>query len=246
MQALTSWTRRTRRRFKGWSLRLLEHLERAFLGTIAACGATLLAIVLLAPVRLFVGDIGENGASLLIYGAAIGFSLIALSSLGERSLAWEQDAMDVSMILAGAALLYLLPFTIATLKSLQPGDVARWLARREDYEALDDLMRRAVNDGSMTLLRDGSAALASQAMRRLTSARGTAEAAAPAADVLLSVGRHAVQRTSPDSFRLVVETIIAFTQWCDAPPRYWRPAYRRFNDTLVELYTYEREMREVP
>ena len=62
--------------------------------------------------------------------------------------------MDVSMVLAGAALLYLLRFTIATLKSLQPGNMAQWLASHDDLDSLEDMMRRAIGDKSIALLRD--------------------------------------------------------------------------------------------
>ena len=60
--------------------------------------------------------------------------------------------MDVSMVLAGAALFYLLLFTIATLKSLHPSDLARWLASRDDLDYLEDMMRRAIGERSIALL----------------------------------------------------------------------------------------------
>ncbi|MDP3062069.1 MAG: DUF2254 family protein [Chloroflexota bacterium] len=176
-----------------------------------------------------------------VYLACILWALVLESARGWGPLFWELDAVSIALLLAGAALLYLVPFTIATLKSLQPEGVASMLIRRRDHDALDELLRAAVNDGKPTVVRPALALYTAHVEKRLARSHGAAEEAQRLADLFRNVGRHTCQRKSPDTFQLVLERLATLTEFCDEHPRMWRSAADVFNEAMAELYAYYKE-----
>ena len=176
--------------------------------------------------------------ALAIYLAAIGWSLFVLTIEKGQTGEWEQKSVDVSVILAALALAYLVPFTLATLKSLQPSNIAGWLTQRRDYPALDELMRKAVNDGIMTLLNETMTLISRRGVEDLDESNGEVSDASHIADIYLSIGRHACQRQSPDAVNTVMNHLTQLVTYCNAPPRYWREPADISNEAIIELYAY--------
>ncbi|MDP3061745.1 MAG: DUF2254 family protein [Chloroflexota bacterium] len=176
-----------------------------------------------------------------VYLVCILFALIVESARGWGPLFWEQDAVSIALLLAGAALLYLVPFTIATLKSLQPEQVAGMLIAHRDYDALDEMLRVAINDGKPTVVAPALALYTTHAEVRLARSQGAPEQAERLADLFRNVGRHTCQRKSPDAFQIILRHLAGLTQYCDEPPRLWRAAAEVFNEVMAELYAYYQE-----
>lgn len=204
--------------------------------------ATQLSATVYTPriVRRRLTDFWLWGA-VFIYLAAIGGALLVLSGLGNWLRAEEQDGTNIALILAGAALAYLVPFTLATIKGLDPVGTARWLVERDDQPSLDELMRRAVNEGTLTLLVPALSLFTNRAMIQLERAQGAAAQAQRLVSLFLSVGRHSCQRHNPDALTAVMEQLTALITYCNAPPRLWRGAADIFNEAIKELYFYSEE-----
>ncbi|MBI4308451.1 MAG: DUF2254 domain-containing protein [Chloroflexi bacterium] len=183
-------------------------------------------------------------SAVFIYLAAIGWSLVVLGGIGS----WiptddrvDRVSVNTALVLALAALLYLVPFTVANLKSLQPSSITWRMAQEDDHEALDDLLRKAVNDGAMTVVSTALAAYRTRVIVRLNRAGGTASEATDTAQLYRLVGRHACQRRSPDAVAAVMRQLTALTAYCSDYSRQWRAAADVFNDALKELYSYSEE-----
>ena len=175
---------------------------------------------------------------MFIYLVAIIYSLVELSNFGVWLQNTERDSIDAALMLALVALLYLAPFTLATLKSLEPTNMARRLARRDEYESLDELMRRAVNEGIMVLLNTALTQFTERVKVQLDNFEGEPEKADELSGHFLSVGRHSCQRISPDAVESVMYKLTELIAYCNEPPRYWRQAADVFNEAFIELYMY--------
>jgi len=179
-----------------------------------------------------------------IYVVAVGWSLALLANPAQwlnHAQTRQADVVDTALVLAGAALLYIFPFVLATLKRLRPSYMAKWFIRRDEYRPLDELMRRSINDGMMTLLSGTLGRLAERAQARLEESAGAEGVAEELAGVFLSVGRHACQRGSPDAIEAVMNNLTSLVEYCNEPPRLWRGAADEFNDAAKELYGYAGE-----
>ena len=179
--------------------------------------------------------------AILIYLAAIGWSLVVLSALKGWSHNRQQDSIDVALILAGIALAYIIPFTLAILKGLQPARIARWLIQKDDYVSLEELMRKAVNEGVMTLLLTTLTLFTEKAKKRLADCKGAPHRAEEVSAILISVGRHSCQRRSPDALAEVMKQLTDLIRYCNEPSRLWREAADVFNEAARELYAYSEE-----
>jgi len=164
--------------------------------------------------------------------------LWALESHGKLALQWQNSA-DIGMLLAGAALLYLIPFTIATLHSLDPRRIAVRLAKGASA-ALDDMMRKAVNEPLMSLLEDGLNALRSNTIEDLERNSDTPEerekVITESARLFRSIGRHACQIGNTDAFERVEQTLSSLIKRCNV--RQLRPEANALNGVLFELAEY--------
>lgn len=179
-----------------------------------------------------------------IYLVAIGWSLALLANPAgwlRDAQASQGDVVDTALVLAGAALFYIFPFALATLRRLRPSYMAGWFVKRDNYAALDELVRRSINEGMMTLFTDALGRFAARARNRLDGAAGGAAVAAELAGVFLAVGRHACQRQSPDALGAVMGQLTSLIEYCNEPPRLWRGAADEFNDVVRELYLYAEE-----
>jgi len=182
---------------------------------------------------------------------AVGLYIIAilwaLEAHGEFALQWQKSA-DIALLLGGAALFYLVPFTIATLHSLDPRHIARRLAKGSSA-ALDDMMRKAVNEPLMSLLEDGLNALKSNTIHDLERNSDKPEerekVITESARLFRGIGRHACQATNTDAFERVQNTLSLLTEHC--AQHKWLTEARSFNRDLFELddyfvYTFEEEL----
>ena len=164
--------------------------------------------------------------------------LWALESHGKLALQWHKSA-DIAVLLAGAALFYLFPFTIATLHSLGPRHIAERLAKGSST-ALDDMMRNAVNEPLMSLLGDGLDALRKQTMwnieRNSDAPKERGEIVSEAGPRLLSIGRHACQMRNVDAFESVQDTLGFLIKHCTE--RKWRNEANLLNGIAFELDDY--------
>lgn len=174
---------------------------------------------------------------------AVGLYLLAILwamfSHGKLVLLGPKNT-DIALLLAGAALLYLIPFTIATLRSMDPARIAETLARRQEDAALDDMMRKAVNDALMSVLADGLRALVTQTRHRLDAAQVATgvktELARGAGARFMSIGRHACQRRNTDALEAVQSALGVVIEY--ATEKRWRDAANTLNGVATELEDY--------
>lgn len=176
--------------------------------------------------------------AVVVYLACILFALIVESARGWGPIFWEQDAVSIALLLAGAALLYMVPFIIATLKSLQPERVAEMLIAHRDYDALDEMLRGAINDGKLTISVRAINIYTAHVRMEMARATGSAETALKLAALFRQVGRHAWHRNSSDAVELLILRLGELAAYCDEHPRLWRAAADVFNEALEELYSY--------
>ncbi len=152
---------------------------------------------------------------------AVGLYLVAIvwamKSHGKLMLQWQESA-DIALLLAGAALLYLVPFTIATLHSLDPRRIAARLAK-ESAITWDDMMRRAVNESLLSVLADGLNALKSKTIEDLKRNSAVPDARRELIEGvgtrLWSIGKHARQVKNADALDFVQYTFGSLIKYCD-------------------------------
>ncbi len=79
-------------------------------------------------------------SAVLLYLVAIGWALLVLSGKASWVQKWDLTAANIAIVLALTAFAYIVPFTVATLRSLQPEQIARWLLEDNDLDSLDEMM----------------------------------------------------------------------------------------------------------
>jgi uncharacterized membrane protein len=67
--------------------------------------------------------------AVFIYGATIACCLVLLSGWGTFLPLWKVRGVNLALVLTGAALVYLVPFTLATLRSLSSGTTTSGIRR---------------------------------------------------------------------------------------------------------------------
>jgi hypothetical protein len=182
--------------------------------------------------------------AVFIYLLAIIWSLFVLSAMGNLSRDIARTDINIALLLAVIALIYIVPFTIATFKNLQPNRVAKWLIEKDDYDSLDELMRKAINDGTITLLINTLNQFSSRAKVNLSKMNGAERKADEISNVFLLIGRHACQRHSPDALEKVINLLTELVAYCNDHPRNWRVAADIFNEAVRELYSYSESLLE--
>ena len=139
---------------------------------------------------------------------AVGLYIIAilwaLEAHGKLALQWQKSA-DIAVLLAGVALLYLIPFTIATLHSLNPEEMARRLVSRSEYEALDDMIRKATQDSQISTIEDALKALTEGA--RLQVRRGKIGETMELGSRILNAGLFLTKNKSLEGYESVVKKL---------------------------------------
>lgn len=152
---------------------------------------------------------------------------------------WDIWSVDLVILWAGLALLYLVPFFIATMRGLRPESIVRALLKKGQADALIDLMRKAVNDGSMTTLRDGLGGLAGRFIASLKKGQAGEKEAQEFAAYCLDVGRYACRKGDVEACEVVMRHLTALTKACTKARL--REAADVFNDAAGELYNYSLE-----
>lgn len=172
-----------------------------------------------------------------IYGVTIVEALLVMAQLRKSQEVWGGWGVDLALVGAAAALFYLAPYTLHTLRALRPDSFARYLAQDPAlYEHLEDMMRRAINEGLRSTLESCLRALVMEGAKRLTVEGGKTEAARELARPLREVGRYACQRHNPEAWEAVLRAATALTTFCTEGR--WRAAADVFNDVVTELYDY--------
>jgi hypothetical protein len=175
-----------------------------------------------------------------IYLIAIIWAKIALS----YPEGWQwfqqhiQDSIDMALILAIAALLYIIPFTLATLKSLRPESIARRLIKNKDADPINDFIRKTINDGTITVEKDILAMYFFQVISLLKIPEDREIIAKETATLMASVGKYACQKDNMEAFGAIMALLTKLVKYSSEPPRYWRQAADIFNETIKELYDY--------
>ncbi len=175
--------------------------------------------------------------AVIIYGVTIVEALIVMAQLRKSQEVWNGWGVDLALVGAASALFYLAPYTLHTLRTLRPDSFARYLAQDPAlYEHLEDMMRRAVNEGLRSTLESCLRALVMEGAKRLAAEGGAIEAARKLAHPLREAGRYACQRRNPEAWELVLRAATALTTFCTESR--WRGAADVFNDVVTELYDY--------
>jgi hypothetical protein len=226
------------------------------LSTIAQALATILALLVtftLVATQLAAQAYGHRVAQLkqkdkwLWCAVAIYLAAILVALWGMGILAWlkrtpqlSELSVDLALLFATTGLVYLVPFSIATFRSLQPEAIANGLMKENRYAALDDLMRKAVNEGLLTTVASAFAALRTRTETALEAVapRDRRKAAERLSQSFVSIGRHACQRGSPDVWQMTVEHLTGLVKHCNDPRRLWRESADVFNDEIMALYDY--------
>jgi hypothetical protein len=184
--------------------------------------------------------------AIIIYLIAIIWAKIVLSYPDN----WDwftqntQDSMDTALILAITALLYIIPFTLATLKSLQPESIAKRLVNNNDTDSLNDFLRKSINDGTITLTKDILRLYFFKVTKLLLISADRDRMSKQTAGLLISVGRHACQVSNTEAVETVINLLTALVEYCNKPPRLLRQAADNFNEAVIEVYNYSSSLAE--
>jgi uncharacterized membrane protein len=179
-----------------------------------------------------------------VYLMCMGWALLGLCFQGPAVPFWEDDGVNVAALLACLAFLYLPPFAVSTLKSLRANTIAESLVGIRAYEALDEMLRGAIDKGNVTVVAPALESYRRAAIAELERRKGDQAVAEHLSRLFLLVGRHACHRKSPDTFLLILENVTGLVTYCDDYTRRWRRAAEVFNGVATGLYRYSREFLE--
>jgi len=170
-----------------------------------------------------------------IYLAGIFASLGAIAA-ARRALnhpIWNWWSIDLTLLLAGAGLLYLVPFTLAILRSLEPASFIRYLLVNRQYAGLEDFMRRAVNEGLVRQLQMAMSMLGQHARSRLQQTGGAVSEARRFVEFGIGLGKYAAAKRDPEAIIVAMDYLTQMTVHCT--DRVYRAAADVFNESVVEL-----------
>src|SRR3990172_4464208 len=179
-------------------------------------------------------------AAVGIYTVAILAAFLAKAWLGWVSgTKWDTLSVDLVILWASLALLYLVPFFIATMRGLRPESIVQALLKKGYADALIDLMRKAVNDGSMTTLKHALSGLVIQFIVSAGKGLSRTQEAQEVASYCLDVGRYACRKGDVEACEVVLGHLTALTKFCTEQKL--REAADVFNNAVRELYDYSVE-----
>lgn len=170
-----------------------------------------------------------------IYLAGI-FASLGTIAAARRALnhpIWNWWSIDLTLLLTGAGLLYLVPFTLAILRSLEPASFIRHLLANGQYGGLEDFMRRAVNEGLVRQLQMAMSMLGEHARSRLQQTVGAVSEARRFAEFGIGLGKYAAAQKDPEAIIVAMDYLTRMTVHCT--DRVYRPAGDVFNESVVEL-----------
>jgi len=170
-----------------------------------------------------------------IYLLAILCSLaaIARSVWVQADWAWDLSSVDLTLLLSGAALVFLVPFTLAILRSFETVSFIGDLLSNSRYGALEDLMRKAVNEGLVRQLETAKSMLQEHAISILARSGGSVTEARQFAELGVRLGRYAAAEKDPEATIVAIEYLTDMTIHCTH--RVHRAAADIFNDAVVAL-----------
>jgi tetratricopeptide (TPR) repeat protein len=158
---------------------------------------------------------------------------VAESKALERHVSWDWQIVDSAILLSAAALAYLVPFTAATLRGLDRDDFIRRLLAENEYEGLQDLMRKAVNEGMVQQVEAAMGMLIAHALVPLAGTKGSAGEARNLAEQGVRLGKYACAKKDPETIVVVFKYLTEMTSSCTK--RTYRGAADIFNESVYEL-----------
>jgi len=170
-----------------------------------------------------------------IYLAGILASLaaIARARAARSHPIWDWWSLDLTLLLTAAGLLYLAPFTLAVLRSLEPVTFIRYLLKNAEYGGLEDFMRRAVNEGLVRQLQMAILMLGHHATDELQHSSGAVDEARRFADLAVRLGKYAGTEKDPEGIIVAMDFLTRMTVYCTG--RIYRSAADVFNESVIEL-----------
>ncbi len=149
--------------------------------------------------------------------------------------------LDTAMILAGASLLFIIPFIQATIKNLQPIVFIRKFQLRGDFEAVEEAMHSAVDKGFSTIIRESANAINSFVLSKTAKEddklrRGLAT---NVKHLYSEVAVRAFQKSELDSLSAIMQSLKELTHKC--VERAWNQEADLFNEALTFIYDSIRE-----
>lgn len=173
-------------------------------------------------------------------GILASFAGLARSGLLYLHTVWQQRFADLAVLLACAALVYTVPFTLAVLRSLESRSFVTYLLKKGDYDGLEDFMRKAINEGLVRQLEMAVSELAKNSMAKLRQGAGDVGGAQKFAALGARLGRYAATKKDPEAITVAMDYLTQMTMYCTE--RIYRSAADVFNEAVIEL---ERTAEEV-
>jgi hypothetical protein len=162
-----------------------------------------------------------------------------------KSLKWrtyfDNRSIDIALLLTGASLLYLFPFIQITIKNLQPVVfISKFLARKE-YQAVEEALHSAVDEGFSTIIRESGKEIINQTLANMDKENKVErfELAQNTASCYLNVGKRAHRKTEDECLFAIFENLESLTKACTE--KIWRIEADIFNAALSELYDFTQE-----
>ena len=170
-----------------------------------------------------------------IYLGAISLSLggIAAAKGAKGHLIWDWWSVEVALLLGGAALAYLVPFTVAVLRSLETESFVRELLRGREYSGLEDFTRKAINEGLVGQTQMALSMLGGHAQTVLRQNGGSLDDARRFASLGVKLGRYAATEKDPEAIIVAMNYLTDMTTYCT--DSVYRAAADVFNESVVEL-----------
>jgi hypothetical protein len=162
-----------------------------------------------------------------------------------KSLKWRTSldiqSMDIALLLTGASLLYLAPFIQITFKNLQPVVFINKFLAREEFQAVEEILHKAVNEGFSTIIRESGEKIRNQTIARMDKENKIIRLALAqkTASCYLSVGKRAHRKTEDECLFAIFENLKLLTEACTE--KIWRSEADIFNAALSELYDFTQE-----
>lgn len=126
--------------------------------------------------------------AVVLYSATISSALIMQGRIAGVARDHGQQETSVLLVFVLVSLFYLVPYTLATLGSLEPGAVVRSLAAAGMLDALDDMARKAAQEDQISTIYDVFRALVDLSWRFLR--QGRLDLAARPTERILVLGKY--------------------------------------------------------
>lgn len=170
--------------------------------------------------------------------ATISWAFILMGWLKKLKTDFSIDTrcLDTALLLAGASLLFIIPFIQSTIKNLQPIVFIRKFQIRGDFEAVEEAMHSAVDKGFSTIIRESANAIKAFVLSKTAKEddklrRGLAE---KVKHIYSEVAVRAFQKSELDSLSAIMQSLKELTYKC--VERAWKQEAELFNEALTFIY----------